>query len=283
MQKFSTLLLAIFFGIFSNTIVCDAPRALQYSFQDPATPVMEGIIHLYDYLWHFLVFVVFFVTWMIVRIAILYRERDDQRVSIITQNVNLEIVWTLTPALILACVAGNSITHLYSAEEIMHSALDVTIIGSQWFWVYEFMVFKKKVILESHMIETEDLKLGSLRNLEVDNALVLPTETNVRLLVTSSDVIHSWAVPSLGVKVDAVPGRINECNVFIKRPGLYFGQCSEICGKGHAVMPICVYAVSKEDYNLYLHILNIKESAALEAVTKHVTNNLKINDFLREI
>ena len=119
-------------------------------------------------------------------------------------------------------------------------------------------VFTKKVSIESHMVDTDDLLLGECRNLEVDNPLIIPVETNIRLLMTSTDVIHSWTIPSLGIKVDAVPGRINEGNIFIKRPGNFYGQCSEICGKGHSVMPIKVIAVSKEDYNIYLHFVNYR-------------------------
>jgi len=265
----------------NNIILCDAPRAYQISFQDPASPVMESIIYFYDYIWNYLIFILIFVFWFTFRIIVLFSERPNQRVHVITQNVPLEIIWTTTPAIMLALIAGNSITHLYSAEEIMHATMDVTIIGSQWFWVYEFMVFDKKVVIESHMIESEDLKLGSVRNLEVDNALILPTETNIRLLVTSTDVIHSWAVPSLGVKIDAIPGRINEGALYIKRDGVFYGQCSEICGKGHAVMPITVCAVSKENYNLYLHILRQNESSLLNILSNRYENELGLKDILK--
>jgi cytochrome c oxidase subunit II len=248
-----------FFGLFLlNNSICDTPKPFQISFQDPATPVMEGIISLYDYLFYFLIFIIVFVCWFIARICVLFAETDSKRVQIITQNVKLEAGWTITPAFILAAVAGNSITHLYSAEDIGQPQLDVTIIGCQWYWIYEFMVFNKKVSIESHMIDTNDLKLGSLRLLEVDRPLVLPINTNIRLLVSSYDVIHSWAVPSFGVKIDAVPGRINEGLVYLKRTGIFRGQCSEICGKGHAEMPIVVVGIKKDDYYFYLHQLNTK-------------------------
>ena len=236
----------------------DAPFRNQISFQDPATPVMSGIIFLHDYIWGYLIFVLIFVTWMLVRILFFFKEDAEKEIIPVVQNVPLEIIWTLTPAFILALIAGNSISHLYSAEELLNPALDVIIIGNQWFWTYEFMVFTKKVSLESHMIETSDLVLGDIRLLEVDNPLILPVETNIRLLITSRDVIHSWAVPSLGIKVDAVPGRINEVSLYIQRESTFRGQCSEICGRGHAVMPIVVTSISKEDYNIYLHLVNIR-------------------------
>ena len=251
-----TLSLVWLLGI---TLNCDAPRAYQIGFQDPATPVMSGIIFLHDYIWGFLIFILIFVSWMLARILILFNEESTKKVDYIVQNVNLEVFWTITPALILMFIAGNSISHLYSTEELLNPSLDIIVIGNQWYWTYEFMVFKNKVSLESHMIDENDLILGELRLLEVDNRLVLPIETSIRILVTSTDVIHSWAVPSLGIKVDAVPGRINETNVYLQREGVFRGQCSEICGRGHAIMPIVVLGVSKEEYNVYLHMVNIRE------------------------
>jgi len=252
------MLFSYIFSFFFNNFNCDAPYHNQIGFQDPASPVMEGIVYLHDYIWIFLVFIVIFVSWMLARTLILFKENKAIKVIPTVQNVPLEIVWTLTPAIILAFIGGNSISHLYSAEEILNPQLDIIVTGNQWFWTYEFMVFAKKVTIESHMIETNSLKLGECRNLEVDNSLILPIKTNIRLIVTSTDVIHSWAVPSLAVKIDAVPGRTNTGTVYIKRPGRFFGQCSEICGKGHSVMPIVVTAVNIKKYNIYLHSLNVK-------------------------
>lgn len=241
-----------------NIISCDAPYSHQIGFQDPASPVMEGIAYLHDYIWVLLVFVLVFVSWMLFRTLVIFKENKENAVDPIVQNVPLEIVWTLTPAVILALIGGNSISHLYSAEEVLSPQLDIIVTGNQWYWTYEFMVFARKVTIESHMIDSDSLIFGECRNLEVDNSLILPVNTNIRLIVTSTDVIHSWAVPSLGVKIDAVPGRTNTGTVYIKREGRFFGQCSEICGKGHSVMPISVTAVSAENYNLYLHSLNVK-------------------------
>jgi len=247
-----------------NVIFCDTMHQYQIGFQEPATPVMEGIIYLYDYVWIFLTFVLFFVAYILARIIMLFKEDKLVNVSVTNQNVPLEIVWTLTPAVILAFIGGNSISHLYSAEEILSPQLDIIITGNQWFWTYEFMVFAKKVSIESHMIETDSLVLGECRNLEVDNSLILPVKTNIRLIVTSTDVIHSWAVPSFGIKIDAVPGRTNTGTLYIKREGRYFGQCSEICGKGHAVMPIAVTAVDINKYNTYLHSLNVRNYSFID-------------------
>ena len=257
MLKVKEIFLFIFLLInfIGGGTIADSPIQYQVGFQDPATPVMEGIIYLYDYIWNFLIFIVIFVTYFLIRILILFKEDSGRRVNPIVQNVSLEIIWTVTPALILLLISGNSISFLYSSEELLNPALDIIVIGNQWYWTYEFIAFKKKIIIESHMVETNDLNLGELRLLEVDNALVLPTEIGIRLLITSTDVIHSWAVPSLGIKIDAVPGRINEGSIFIKRTGVFRGQCSEICGKGHSVMPIVVLGINSSDYNVYLHYM----------------------------
>jgi len=261
-------------------IFADAPYHNQISFQDPASPVMEGIVYLYDYVWIFLVFIVAFVGWLLVRSLSIFDEQNNYEIDPIAQNVPLEIVWTLTPAFILSFIGGNSISHLYSSEEMLSPQLDIIVTGNQWFWTYEFMVFTKKVTIESHMIESDSLTLGECRNLEVDNPLILPIKTNIRVIVTSTDVLHSWTVPSLGIKLDAVPGRTNASSLYIKRPGRFYGQCSEICGKGHAVMPIVVTAVSTSDYNVYLHSLNIRNYSIIKNYIKPSFDYTNINKTL---
>ena len=236
-------------------ILCDAPLHYQNGFQDPATPVYEGTIFLHDLIWIFLIFIVFFVSWMLFRIIALFKENDNNKIVPTTQNIPLETIWTITPAIILTLIAGNSISHLYSSEEALTPSIDVIVTGNQWYWAYEIMVFDKKVTFESHMVPDEDLKIGELRNLEVDNPLILPVETTIRVIVNSNDVIHSWAVPSLGVKIDAVPGRTNIGTIFAKREGRFYGQCSEICGKGHGYMPIVVVVTDQMQYLIYLHYM----------------------------
>lgn len=262
---------------FNKNIItqCDAPVKYQGSFQDPATPMFEGTIFLHDLIWAFLFFVVIFVTWMLGRTLILFKENPKQKVNPITQNVTLETVWTLSPAMILALLAGNSISHLYSVEEALTPSMDVVITGNQWFWIYEILAFDKKITFESHMIAEDDLKIGELRNLEVDNPLVLPIETNIRLIVNSNDVIHSWAVPSLGIKIDAVPGRTNVGYLYIKREGRFYGQCSEICGKGHAYMPIVVVSTNSLEYLIYLHYIYLEDYTFYKRWINLEFNNIK--------
>ena len=227
-----------YFLVSLTTIYGDAPYQGQIGFQDPASPVMESISSFHDFLWFFLIFILVFVSYFLCIILIMFKENVNNKVTSTVMHVPLEAFWTCSPALVLSFIGGNSIAHMYSAEEILSPQVDIVIVGNQWYWTYEFMVFTKKITIESHMIEHDQLEIGQCRNYEVDNALVLPTETNIRLIVTSNDVIHCWAVPSLGIKIDAVPGRLNTGTLFINREGQFYGQCSEICGKGHGIMPI---------------------------------------------
>ena len=169
----------------------------------------------------------------------------------------LEIIWTTIPAIILAIIAVPSFALLYSMEEFVEPSLSVKVTGHQWYWCYEYSNCKEPGLgefidnkkYESYMIGTEDLKEGQLRLLEVDNRVVLPSNLHIRIIVTAADVLHSWAVPSLGIKVDACPGRLNQVSLYMLREGVFFGQCSEICGVGHANMPIVVESV---DINKYI-------------------------------
>jgi cytochrome c oxidase subunit 2 len=159
----------------------------------------------------------------------------------------LEVFWTLIPTLIIIVMAIPSFKILYLADKIDKIDMTLKVIGRQWYWQYEYPDHGN-IYFDSNMIATKDLKPGQIRLLEVDNRIVLPIETNIRLLVTSGDVIHSFSVPSFGIKTDAIPGRTNETWIRILRTGVYYGQCSELCGINHGFMPIAVEAVSKEDF-----------------------------------
>jgi len=165
----------------------------------------------------------------------------------------LEIVWTIFPAIILLFLATPSFALLYSLDELIDPDITLKIIGHQWYWTYEYSDFLKlssgeSITFDSYMISTNDLVKGSFRLLEVDNRVMLPIGAHIRLLVTAADVLHSWAVPSFGIKVDACPGRLSQASLFIKREGLFFGQCSEICGVNHGFMPIAVKSISAENF-----------------------------------
>lgn len=363
-------------------IYTDSPNSWQLSFQNPATPVMEGIISLHNYVLMYLILVFIVVIWFLVRSLYLFHESKNASPLDFNHDPLIETVWTVAPAFILVAIAMPSFSLLYSMDEVMDPSLTVKIVGHQWYWSYELDVYrednlfeyfkvnfprpkrymetpafvnlKKKIqstsagkfaathyfkflrwqgasikpkpdlfdlnvsirkskieainrmiynlkisaalkgmkllkpfvkintlreyakstgicffwLLEfitynetikhsvsvinpaikfdSYMINENDLPLGGLRLLEVDNRLVLPIKTHIRLLITSADVIHSWAVPSLGIKVDAIPGRLNQTGLYIKRPGVFYGQCSELCGVNHGFMPIVVEGVEND-------------------------------------
>ena len=174
----------------------------------------------------------------------------------VVHGTTIEVVWTVVPSLILIVVALPSFALLYSIDEIIDPALTLKCIGNQWFWSYEYSDFENQscaVRFDSYIVPEDDLEFGTLRLLEVDNRVVLPLKTHIRLLITASDVLHSWAVPSLGVKLDACPGRLNQTSLFIVRNGIFFGQCSEICGSAHALMPIAVESVDPDKFLLWLN------------------------------
>ena len=164
----------------------------------------------------------------------------------------IEVIWTRIPARILVTIAIPSFSLLYQADELADPALTVMVTGKQWYWTVAYPDYRTEdgsvIEYDSYMLPDEELTEGQLRLLEVDNRMVVPTDTHIRLIVTANDVLHCWTVPSFGVKLDACPGRLNQVALFITRPGTFYGQCSEICGTGHAVMPIAVDAVGLEDY-----------------------------------
>lgn len=235
-----------------NIAHCDAPQRWQMIPQDPATPVMEGMIFFHNYLMFFMILIGILVFFMLYKILTTFTEDKVSIPNKFTHSSLLEIVWTILPAGILLLIAIPSFTLLYSLDELVDPALTVKIIGHQWYWSYEYSDYATlkggdTFSFDSYMKPTKDLVKGSLRLLEVDNRLILPTNTHIRILVTASDVIHSWAVPSFGIKVDGTPGRLTQGSLFIKRDGVYYGQCSEICGVNHGFMPIVirVYSVSR--------------------------------------
>jgi cytochrome c oxidase subunit 1 len=230
----------------------DAPQAWQMNFQDPASPVMEGIIDLHHDIMYFLVIVVIFVLWMICRIIWLFNEEHNPIPANITHHIQLEIIWTIIPSFILLLLAVPSFSLLYAIDELLTPEMSIKIWANQWYWTYAYADLDTEINFDSYMILEEDLALGSIRLMEVDNRLILPTETSIRMLITSTDVLHSFAINSLGIKMDACPGRLNQVSVWITRTGVYYGQCSEICGVNHGFMPIVVEGISRQDYIKYL-------------------------------
>jgi cytochrome c oxidase subunit 2 len=230
---------------------CDFAEPWQIGFQDPATPIMEGIVDLFYNISFYLVVILVLVGWMLFANSLSFL---NKRIShkYWSDGTLLEILWTLAPAAILVSIAFPSFKLLYFADEVIDPALTLKAIGRQWYWSYEYSDYSKDdettLSFDSYMLPLELLEEGQLRELEVDNRVVVPVQTHVRVLVTAADVLHSWAVPSLGIKMDGIPGRLNQTSFFIKREGVYFGQCSELCGTNHSQMPIVVEAVSLDRY-----------------------------------
>lgn len=230
----------------------DAPEPWQMGFQDPATPIAQGIMDLHHDLMFFVIFVAVFVTWMLARTLYHFRASRNPLPQKIIHGTLIEVLWTVTPSLILVMIAVPSFALLYSLDEVVDPAVTVKAIGHQWYWTYEYSDYAEgdedSIQFDSYMIPDDELELGQLRLLEVDNRMVVPVHTHVRVVITAADVLHSWAVPSLGVKCDAVPGRLNQVPVYIRREGVFYGQCSELCGVNHGFMPIVVEAVPLENY-----------------------------------
>lgn len=226
-------------------ILCDAPVSWQLSFQDAASPIMEGIVNLHNNIMMIITSIFLFVFFILVRSIQLFKFPSSYEISNITAEHQLETWWTVVPTIILCLIAGPSFAVLYGMDALILPQLTVKIIGRQWYWTYEDTCWSKApLVFDSYMKSTDSVvEEGGFRLLSVDRSLVLPSRTAVRLLITSSDVLHSWAVPSLGVKMDACPGRLNQVTLFIKRPGFFYGQCSELCGINHAFMPVCIEAL----------------------------------------
>lgn len=235
-----------------ETLLADSPLAWQLGFQDSATPIMEGIINLHHDITFFLTLILTMVTWLLYRAVYFFRQERNPVPSKNSHGTVIEIVWTILPSIVLLLIAIPSFALLYAMDEVIDPAITVKAIGHQWYWSYEYSDYNTSdsdsLVFDSYMIPEDELKEGQFRLLEVDNRVVVPAHTHVRFITTSSDVLHSWAVPSLGVKMDACPGRLNQSDVFIKREGVYYGQCSEICGVNHGFMPIVIEAVSLDEY-----------------------------------
>nr|WKT10875.1 cytochrome c oxidase subunit II [Ptychadena beka] len=210
---------------------------IQLGFQDAASPIMEELLYFHD---HTLMATILISTLVLYIITTLMSTKLSNTNTIDAQAV--EMVWTIMPALILIIIALPSLRILYLMDEISNPLMTVKTVGHQWYWTYEYSDMTD-LSFDSYMTPTADLNPGNFRLLEVDNRMVTPMGLATRMLVTAEDVLHSWAVPSLGVKIDAIPGRLNQTSFLVARPGTYYGQCSEICGANHSFMPIVIEAL----------------------------------------
>jgi cytochrome c oxidase subunit 2 len=242
--------------VFLSTSLSDYAYPFQLCFQDPCTPLMEGIIIMHHDLVFLLIVIGLAVGWILFRTTYLFYNTKNINSSKITHGTLIETVWTIIPSLILMLIAIPSFALLYSIDEVIDPLITLKVIGQQWFWNYEysdfFQKFKKTIQFDSYIISRSDLEIGGLRLLEVDNRIVVPTKIHIRVIITSNDVLHSWSIPSIGIKMDACPGRLNQVSIFINRSSIYYGQCSELCGINHGFMPIVIESVSIEKYIKWL-------------------------------
>jgi cytochrome c oxidase subunit II len=259
---------------FLNFSILDFVKPYQIGFQTPATPMMEAIIKLHNHVMFYLT-VIIFLTFAIL-IYILCRQTISKNPHKQFKQIKqfskkqirhhglLEFIWTVLPTIVLFFVSGPSFTLMHAAEVEYVPYMTINVVGHQWYWSYEYTlpsfiisnpdIQEFNINFDSYMIATEDLKPGQLRLLSTDNPVWIPLKKEVRVEITSSDVLHSWAVPSLGVKVDAVPGRDNEVLVYMIRSGTYFGQCSELCGVNHGFMPIEINGAKFEEFNCWVYL-----------------------------
>nr|QUB07022.1 cytochrome c oxidase subunit 2 [Glyphocassis sp. N62] len=206
--------------------------------QDSASPIMEQLLFFHDHTLLILTIITILVGQLMMNLMM---NKFTNRMLLEGQTI--EIIWTILPALTLIFIAIPSLRLIYIMDEINNPMISVKTIGHQWYWSYEYSDFKN-IEFDSYMIPYNELKMFNFRLIDVDNRMIMPFKSQVRLLITSMDVIHSWTIPSIGVKMDATPGRLNQSSFTINRPGLFYGQCSEICGANHSFMPIVIESIS---------------------------------------
>jgi len=233
--------------LISSSGVAAEPSNWQMNMVSPASPVMEEIRGLYGYLTWMAVAIVLFVLGLLAYVCFRFSETRNPTPSKTTHNTVLEIVWTVIPVLILATFAVPSLKLLYFMDKTQEAEMTLKVVGHQWYWSYEYPDHGD-FTFDATMLNDEELQPGQPRLLATDYAVVLPIDTNIRILMTSDDVIHAWALPALGIKNDTVPGRTNESWVRITKAGTYYGQCSELCGINHGFMPITINAVDKDEF-----------------------------------
>jgi cytochrome c oxidase subunit 2 len=240
------------------------PQPWEIGLQPAATPVMEDIIWFHDFLLWIIAAIVLFVLALLVIVMVRFNARTNPVPSRTTHNTTIEVIWTVVPVLILVMIAVPSFRLLFYQLNVPKADVTVKATGKQWFWSYSYP--DSKFEFDSLMVQDKDLKPGQPRLLAVDNEMVVPVNKVVKVLTTGADVIHSFAVPSFGIKIDAIPGRINETWFKAEREGTYYGQCSQLCGRNHAFMPIAIRVVSEKDYTAWLEQAKKKYASTDDSV-----------------
>ena len=257
-------------------LLANEPKDWQLGFQKSASKSMDDIVWFHDYmLVPIITAITAFVLFLLLYVCVRYRASRNQVPSTTSHNTLIEVIWTLVPCLILIVMAVPSFKVLYSQDKIPKADVTIKAIGYQWYWGYEYP--DENIIFDSYMIDEKDLKENQPRLLAVDNAVYVPVNKVVKVMITANDVLHAWALPSFGVKRDAIPGRINETWFKADRTGTFYGQCSELCGIKHAFMPITVNVVSEDEYNKWL------DEAKVKFAKEEIKNKIKIVKKIKEI
>lgn len=218
------------------------------SLQNSSSPLIEQLIFFHDHTLLILTIITILVSYLL---STLFFNKLINR--FLLEGQTIEVIWTILPAITLIFIALPSLRLLYLLDEVDNPSITLKAIGHQWYWSYEYSDFLA-VEFDSYITPTNELSTNGFRLLDVDNRTTLPINTQVRVLVTAADVLHSWTVPALGVKIDATPGRLNQTNFYINRPGLYFGQCSEICGANHRFIPIVIESIPIKSFINWIKI-----------------------------
>nr|UJI65689.1 cytochrome c oxidase subunit 2 [Dipseliopoda setosa] len=218
--------------------------------QDSSSSLMEQLILFHDHSLMIITMITIFIMYIMINLFI---NKFNNRFLLHGQLI--EMIWTIIPSIILLFIAFPSLRLLYLLDEIINPSITLKAIGNQWYWKYEYSDFKN-IEFDSYMIPQDLININNFRLLDVDNRIILPMNSKIRMLVTSMDVIHSWTIPSLGMKIDGTPGRLNQINFSINRPGLFFGQCSEICGANHSFMPIVIESISPNFFIKWINNYN---------------------------
>jgi cytochrome c oxidase subunit 2 len=250
-------LLPIFTFLLGSSALAEQPKNWQLGYQKSVTPVMDDLVFMHDYiLLPIITAISVFVLFLILYAVWKFKASKNPNPTKTSHNTLLEVLWTVIPCLILVVIAIPSFKLLYKQDVIPKADITIKAIGYQWYWGYEYP--DQKIAFEATMIETKDLKPGQPRLLATDKHVVVPVNKVVKVLITANDVLHAWALPAFGVKRDAVPGRINETWFKAEKEGIFYGQCSELCGIKHAFMPITVEVVSEEKYKEWVEMAKVK-------------------------
>ena len=259
-----------------GSVLANQPKEWQLGFQKAASQGMEDIVWFHDYmLLPIITAITVFVLFLLLYTCVRFRASKNKVASTTSHNTLVEVLWTLIPCLILIVMAVPSFKVLYSQDTIPKADVTIKAVGYQWYWGYEYP--DENIIFDSYMVDEKDLKENQPRLLTVDNEIYVPVNKVIKVMITANDVLHAWALPSFGVKRDAIPGRINETWFKADRTGTFYGQCSELCGIKHAFMPITVNVVSENEYNQWL------EEAKVKFAKEDLNINVKIAQQIKEI